>query len=261
MNELVLSEQQLMQFIGQYIWPMIRISGLYLVMPVIGAQTISPRVRVVLAFFTTLLIAPLLPEPPAVDLVSLQAMAMIVRELLIGIAIGFVFQVLIQAFVLAGQFVAMKMGLGFAAMNDPSTGVSVTVLSQFYLLLGTLLFLSVNGHLMIIELFIQSFDTLPIGGPGLGSEKFVQIVHMGTWMFRAALAISLPIFTALLVVNMAFGAMNRSAPQMNVFTVGFPLTLIFGIIVMWASLPAFGPSFELVMQEGFTTAREILGIP
>ncbi|MDQ2078082.1 flagellar biosynthetic protein FliR [Marinimicrobium sp. ABcell2] len=261
MQELVVSEQQLMQFIGQYIWPMLRISGLFLAMPVIGAQTIPARTRVVLAFFTTLLVAPLLPPPPDVLLISVEAMSMIVRELLIGIAIGFIFQVVMHVFVLAGQFVAMKMGLGFAAMNDPATGVNVTILSQFYLLLATLLFLSVNGHLMVIDFLMQSFGTFPIGGPGLGFDSFVHIAHLGSWMFRAALAIALPIFTAVLVVNMAFGAMNRSAPQMNVFTVGFPLTLIFGIFVMWVSLSVFLSSFELVMQEGFTTAREILRLP
>jgi flagellar biosynthesis protein FliR len=261
MQELVVSEQQLMQFIGQYIWPMLRIGGLFLAMPVIGSQTIPARVRVLLALFTTLLVAPLLPPPPDVLLISVEAMAMIVRELLIGIAIGFVFQILLHVFVLAGQFIAMKMGLGFAAMNDPATGVNVTVLSQFYLLLSTLLFLSVNGHLMVIDLLIQSFGTFPIGGSGLGFEGFVHIVHLGSWMFRAALAIALPVFTAVLVVNMAFGAMNRSAPQMNVFTVGFPLTLIFGIFVMWVSLSVFLSSFELVMQEGFTAAREILRLP
>ena len=258
MQELVLSEQQLMQFIGQYIWPMMRIGGVLLAMPVIGAQTVPARVRVLLALFITLLIAPLLPPSPDVLLISVEDMAMIVRELLIGIAIGFLFQVVLHVFVLAGQFVAMKMGLGFAAMNDPSTGISVTVLSQFYLLLSTLLFLSVNGHLMVIDLLVQSFNSFPIGGAGLDSDSFVHMAHLGSWMFRAALAIALPIFTAVLVVNMAFGAMNRSAPQMNVFTVGFPLTLIFGIFVMWVSLSVFLSSFELIMQEGFMAAHELL---
>ena len=261
MNELVLSEQQLMQFIGQYLWPMLRIGGLFLAMPVIGAQTVTARVRIVLTAFVTLLVAPLLPPPPDIDLVSIQAMAIVARELLIGIAMGFMLQVFLHIFILAGELMAMKMGLGFAAMNDPSTGVSTTVLSQFYLLLATLLFLSYNGHLIIIGMLVDSFQSLPIGGGGLGSGAFATIAGMGTWLFSAALVITLPVFTAVIVINMAFGAMNRSAPQMNVFTVGFPMTLIFGILVMWFALPALLPVFEVFTQEAFELVRLVIGLP
>ncbi|WP_027329208.1 flagellar biosynthetic protein FliR [Marinimicrobium agarilyticum] len=261
MNELVLSEQQLMQFIGQYIWPMLRIGGLFLAMPVIGAQTITARVRVVLTFFTTILVAPMLPPPPAIDLVSMAAMVIVAKELLIGIAMGFMLQVFLQIFILSGELMAMKMGLGFAAMNDPSTGVSTSVLSQFYLLLATLLFLIVDGHLILIGMLIDSFNTLPIGGNGLGPGAFASIAGMGSWLFSSALVITLPVFTAIMVINMAFGAMNRSAPQMNVFTVGFPMTLIFGLLVMWLVLPAFLPAFELFTQEAFLIVRQVIGLP
>ncbi|WP_341939250.1 flagellar biosynthetic protein FliR [Marinimicrobium sp. C2-29] len=260
MNELVLSEQQLMQFIGQYLWPMLRIGGLFLAMPVIGAQTVTPRVRVVLAFFLTILVAPLLPAMPDIDLVSIQAMVVVAQELLIGVAMGFMLQIVLHVFVMAGEMVAMKMGLGFAAMNDPSTGVSTSVLSQFYLLLSTLLFLSYNGHLMAIELLVRSYETLPIGTGGLPVGSFWAIASMGTWIFSLGLVIALPIFTAVMIINMAFGAMNRSAPQMNVFTVGFPMTLMFGLLVMWFSLGAFLPVFEVTMQEGFVSLRRIIGV-
>jgi len=260
MNELLLSEQQLMNFIGQYIWPMLRIGGLFMAMPIIGAQTVTARVRVLLALFVTILVAPLLPPPPDIDLMSVAAMLMVAQELLIGIAMGFMLQVIMHVFVLAGQLVAMKMGLGFAAMNDPSSGVSTTVLSQFYLLLSTLLFLTYNGHLVIIDLLVRSFNTIPVGVGGLEIGTFWTIVSMGTWMFSAAVVIALPVFTAVLVINMAFGAMNRSAPQMNVFTVGFPMTLIFGILVMWFALAGFLPIFEVVLQEGFMTIRQVIGV-
>lgn len=261
MNELVLSEQQLMQFIGQYLWPMLRIGGLFFAMPVIGAQTVTPRVRIALTLAVTVLVAPLLPDPPAIDMVSLQAMALVAKELLIGIAMGFMLQIFLQVFILAGEFISMKMGLGFAAMNDPSTGVSTTVLSQFYLLLATLLFLSYDGHLIIIRMLIDSYQTLPLGGGGLDAQALFGVVSLGSWLFGAALVIALPVFTAVMVINMAFGVMNRSAPQMNVFTVGFPMTLIFGILVMWFALSAFLPAFEVFMQEAFQRIRWIIGLP
>lgn len=261
MNELVISEDQLMQFIGQYLWPMLRIGGFYLAVPIIGARTVPARLRIVLTLFTTILLVPLLPPAPTVALVSVEAMAMIVQEMLIGIALGFMLQVVMQVFVLAGQLIAMKMGLGFAAMNDPSSGVSVTVLSQFYLMLATLLFLSINGHIIVIQLLIDSFTSLPIASEGLTSESFLLIVGMGSWMFSLAMVVTLPLFTSLLIVNMSFGVMSRSAPQMNVFTVGFPITLLFGMLLIWFSLANFLPVFEIVVEEGINMMQTLIRIP
>lgn len=260
MNELVVSEEQLMQFIGQYLWPMLRIGGFYLAVPVIGARMVPARVRIVLTLFTTILIVPLLPPAPVVSFVSIEAMVIVVQELLVGISLGFMLQVVLQVFVLAGQYIALKMGLGFAAMNDPSSGVSVTVLSQFYLMLATLLFLSINGHIVVIQLMIDSFTSLPIAGEGLGVDSFLLIVSMGSWMFSAALVIALPLFTSLLIVNMSFGVMSRSAPQMNVFTVGFPITMIFGMLLIWISLANFLPAFEIVMEEGINLMKNFIRI-
>jgi flagellar biosynthetic protein FliR len=170
-------------------------------------------------------------------------------------------QVVLHVFVLAGQFIAMKMGLGFAAMNDPSSGVSVTILSQFYLLVSTLLFLASNGHLVVLQLMIDSFTTFPIGGAGMNSVHFMTIVDLGSWLFSAALLITLPLFTSLMIVNMSFGVMSRSAPQMNVFTVGFPITLIFGFILMWFTLANFLPVYFEIMEEGIGVLRTLALTP
>lgn len=261
MSELVVSEEQLMQFIGQYLWPMLRISGFYFAVPIIGARTVPARIRIVLTLFTTLLLVPLLPPAPVISLMSMEAVLLIVQEMLIGLAMGFLLQIVLHVFVLAGQFIALKMGLGFAAMNDPSSGVSVTVLSQFYLTLSTLLFLSINGHIVVIQLMVDSFTSLPIGAGGLDTQDFLLIVSMGSWMFSAALVITLPLFTSLLIVNMSFGVMSRSAPQMNVFTVGFPITLLFGLLLIWFSLANFLPAFEIVIDEGIAILRTFIRIP
>ena len=201
------------------------------------------------------------PPAPVVSLVSVEAFVMIMQEVLIGLALGFCMQVVLHVFVLAGQYIAIKMGLGFAAMNDPSSGVSVTVLSQFYLLLSTLLFLSMNGHLVVLQLMIDSFATFPIGGAGMNSAHFATIVEMGSWLFSAALLIALPLFTSVLIVNMSFGVMSRSAPQMNVFTVGFPITLIFGFILMWFTLANFLPVYFEIMEEGIGVLRTLALTP
>ena len=257
MQELIISEEQLSQFIGTYIWPMLRISAFYFAVPVIGARTVPARLRIILTLFTTILIAPVLPAAPITSLLSMQGFVMVIQEVLIGLALGFCMQVVMHVFILAGQFMAMKMGLGFAAMNDPSSGVSVTILSQFYLLLSTLLFLSTNGHLVVLQLLIDRFATFPIGGDGMNSAHFSTIVDMGSWLFSAGLLVTLPLFTSLMIVNMSFGVMSRSAPQLNVFTVGFPITLIFGFILMWFTLANFLPVYYDIMEEGIGTLRTL----
>jgi flagellar biosynthetic protein FliR len=260
MQELVISEEQLMQFIGQYLWPMIRIGAFYFAVPIIGARTVPARVRLILMLFTTLLLVPVLPPAPVVSILSLPGFVMVVQEVLIGLALGFTMQVVLHVFILAGQFIAMKMGLGFAAMNDPSSGVSTTIMSQFYLLLSTLLFLSTNGHLVVFQLMIDSFTSFPIGGDGLDSASFLVIAQLGSWMFSAALLIALPLFTSLMIVNMSFGVMSRSAPQMNVFTVGFPITLVFGLALMWFSLGNFLPVYFDLMDEGIGVLRRLVEV-
>jgi flagellar biosynthetic protein FliR len=249
----------LYEFIGQYLWPFMRIGALFMAVPVIGARTVPARIRLMLALVVTALVSPLLPSMPAVDFISVPAFLRVLNEVLIGLALGFCFQVVMHVFVLSGQLVAMKMGLGFASMNDPSNGISVTVISQFYLLLSTVLFLVFNGHLFVIELVVRSFSSIPVD-QGIGFGAFAALAGMGSWMFNAALVFVLPLFTALLVINMSFGIMNRSAPQINVFTVGFPIALIFGLIFMWIGLVAFIPYFSRVFDASVLFAEQLMRV-
>lgn len=259
MQELIVSEAQINQFIGQYLWPMIRISAFYFAVPVIGARTVPARIRIALTLFTAMLVVPLLPNAPVISFMSLGGLLMVIKELLIGLALGFTLQIVMHVFVLAGQLIAIKLGLGFAAQNDPSSGVSVTVLSQFYLLLSTLLFLAINGHLAVINMLVNSFTTFPVGGPGLTPDDYMLIVHLFSWMFAAGLLISLPLFTSMMIVNMSFGVMGRSAPQLNILNVGFPITLMFGFILMWYSLSNFLPMFYQIIEEGLNAADSLMG--
>jgi len=239
-------------------WPLIRISAFFMAVPIIGTKIIPTRVRLALAFSLSLLVTPLLSDLPEVELMSMAGVMVIINQVIIGLAMGFVMQVAMQIFTLTGQLIAMKMGLGFASMNDPSSGVSVTIISQYYLILSTLLFLSVNGHLVLIDYIVDSFRYLPISSGGLSAEKFWFIASLGSWMFGSALVISLPLLTALLVVNLAFGVMSRSAPQMNVFAVGFPITLVFGMLLMWVGMMSFLPNFYQFIEQGYGNMRQLL---
>lgn len=256
-----LTDAEITQFVGRYLWPMFRLSALIMVMPVFGSRVVTARARLVLSVLITLVIVPLLPPMPAVPPLSLQSLVIIVQQILIGVTLGFILQIVFQVFVLAGQFMAMKMGLGFASMNDPASGVQVTVLSQFYLILATLLFVSMDGHLIAVSIAVDSFRVLPISDRGLNSQAFLEVATAGSWMFSRALLIAMPVLTSLLVVNIAFGVMSRSAPQMNIFAVGFPITLIFGLILMWVSLPSFLPNYKLFVEEGFNFFESVLSIP
>ena len=252
------TETQIMQFVGAYFFPLIRITAFLLASPIFGTQVLTARVRVVLGFAITIIVAPLLPTIPQYEALSLSVLLVIAQQILIGVALAFVFQVVFQIFVLTGQYIAMSMGLGFAAMNDPSSGLSVTIISQFYLLTTTLLFISINGHLVLLQILIDSFTVMPIGTRGFSATDYSNIIGLGSWMFASGLTIALPILTSLLLVNIAFGVMSRSAPQINVFVVGFPMTLIFGLFVMWLSFDAFLPVFRQYTTQGFIFAQEIL---
>ena len=255
-----ITDSEIWQFVGQYVWPLFRIASFFMAVPVLGSKLINARARLALAVAITIIIAPLLPPMPVVDPVSIQGMLIILQQVIIGVSMGFILQVVMQLFVLAGQFIAMKMGLGFASMNDPSNGVSVTVISQFYLMMATLLFLSFNAHLLIIDLIVESFRTVPIGGDGFGLQQFFDIASLGSWMFAGALVIALPLLTSLLVVNLTFGVMSRAAPQMNVFAVGFPITLVFGLILIWFGLASFLPNYITFLSQGMTMVRELIGV-
>lgn len=255
-----ITDTQITTFVQQYFLPFTRIAALLMTMPVIGTRIVPARVRVIIAFFLTLVVVPLLPPLNLPGSLSLGTFVLIAHELLLGIAIGFGFQVVFQVFVLAGQFMAMKMGLGFASMNDPSNGVQTTVLSQYFLMLLTLMFISVNGHLVLIELLLQSFHTLPPTQFEFSAVEAIEVANLGGWLFASALLIALPVLTSLLVINIAFGVMSRAAPQLNIFAVGFPFTLVCGMFLIWIGMSTFNLHFEAVMADGFSFVHQLLQV-
>jgi flagellar biosynthesis protein FliR len=255
-----ITDAQISLFLQQYWLPFMRIGAMLMAMPVIGSRVIPARVRLVIASFLTLMVVPLMPTISVPASLSLGTFFLIARELLLGIAIGFSFQIVFQVFVLAGQFMAIKLGLGFASMNDPTNGVQTTVLSQFFLMLVTLTFLSMNGHLVLIELLIASFQTLPCDQFEFTQVDAMRVVNLGGWLFASSLLVALPVLTSLLVINIAFGVMSRAAPQLNIFSLGFPLTLICGMFLIWVGLSTFNQHFSSFSQQGFTFVQQLLRV-
>jgi flagellar biosynthetic protein FliR len=249
---------QLMAWLGSLLWPLFRISAFFLVAPVIGVQLVSPRIRIGLALLMSMLVMPLLPPAPVVDPLSLAAALLIVQQLLIGMLMGFFMQMFFQVFVIGGQTMAMQMALGLASMVDPANGINVTVVAQFYLMLCTLVFIASNGHLLMFEVLVESFYAMPVGTP-FQALSLWAVVEAGSWMFMSGLLLALPAVTALLVVNLAFGVMTRAAPQLNIFSLGFPVSMVFGLAVIWASLAGFLPKYDGVATYAFAMLRHLGG--
>jgi flagellar biosynthetic protein FliR len=160
---------------------------------------------------------------------------------------------------MGGQLLASSMGLSFAQNIDPERGASTPVVGQLYNILLMLTFLALDGHLRLIEVLVDGFRTLPIGVSGLGAQGVWRVVGWGTQIFGGALAVALPGVTALLIVNLAFGIVSRAAPTLNLFAVGFPVSLILGLVIMLAGLPALQSSCTRLLEEAFLMLRALSG--
>ncbi|MBZ9665979.1 flagellar type III secretion system protein FliR [Pseudomonas sp. LMG 31766] len=252
---LELSNEQISAWVGQFMLPLFRIAAMLMVMPIIGTQLVPTRVRLYLALAISVVLVPSLPPMPQIDALSLRSLLLILEQVLIGAMLGFILQLFFHLFAVAGQIIAMQMGLGFASMVDPTNGVSVPVLGQFMLMLVTLLFLAINGHLVALEILAESFVTLPYG-QGLMVNHYWALAGKLGWVIGAGLLLTLPAVTALLVINLAFGVMTRAAPQLNIFSIGFPLTLALGLVIFWVSLSDFGNLFQALTSDALQQLGE-----
>lgn len=232
------SSAEITGILGAYLWPFFRIAAMVMVAPIFSSNFISQRSRILMALAISIVIVPNIPvQVPQVDALSAEGLLIIAHQILIGACMGFMLQLLFNAFIVAGQIIAMQMGLGFASMVDPQNGVMVPVISQFYLVFITLIFVSINGHLILIQVMSESFVTLPIAATGLSPVDFQDIVAQASWMYSAGVIIALPAIGSLMMVNLAFGILSRAAPQISPFSIGFPMTIILGFVVMLITLP------------------------
>ncbi len=238
-------------FVYQSMLPFFRIAAFLSVMPLIGSQMLSQTSRMVLAIIVTVAMVPSIPQLAIEPVFSVGLFLQVVQQMLIGIAFGFTLLLFFHVFALAGQMIALQMGLGFASMIDPGNGVSVPIVSQFYSILVGLLFFTFDGHLVAIDALAQGFHFIPIQQSWDYASVGYQLAMAASWMFSAALLIALPAVTAILVVNFSFGVMTRAAPQLNVFSLGFPFTLVFGIFILWVANQGFLGQYNRVSETAF----------
>ncbi len=224
-------------WLAAFLWPFMRIIGLLIAAPLPGSQRYPARVKVALAILITLIVAPTLPAQPAAGPASVEGMLIVIQQLVIGLAMGFTVRLLFAAVDVAGDLIGMQMGLGFAYFYDARNATQMPVIAQFLGLLAALSFLALNGHLLVLAALAESFRTIPIVAalpePGL----WRSLAGFGSNVFHTALLLSLPLIAAMLIANLALGVLTRAAPQLNVFAIGFPVTLAIGFGMLLFSLP------------------------
>ncbi len=259
MNEalIVIDSRELLERVFSFMIPFIRIGAFIAVLPLFGSQMVPVRVRLILTIVLTMIATPMigLSIPPDI---SLATVLLVMQQILVGVSMAFMLVIFFHIFALAGQMLALQMGLGFASMIDPSNGVSVPIISQFYTILVGMLFLTFGGHLVAIEAIVESFRVIPVDAMWQFDQAASQLINAGSWMFAAALLMALPAVVAILIVNLAFGVMTRAAPQLNIFSLGFPFTLVFGLFIIWVSMQGFLVQYEQLSVEAFSRLRQLL---
>lgn len=233
-----------------------RIGAMFVSAPLFSIRAVPARVRLILSVAITLVVMPLLPPLPAIEMFSYTGFMMALTQVMIGLTSGFILQLVFAAVVFAGQGIALSMGLGFSMMVDPQSGQQVPVIAQLYTILTTLIFISLDGHLLLIQMLLDSFKTLPIGIDGIDKAGIWSIVVWSSRMFAGGLLLAIPVIASLLLVNVIFGVAARAAPQLQIFSVGFPVTLMLGLLLVWKTLPDVLDQFSGML----TDAYDLIGL-
>ncbi len=241
-----------------FLWPMLRISALLMAAPLFSLDALSIRIRVMLALAVTFLVYPLV-EWPVIDPVSAEGLVQIVNQLFIGAMMGLMLQVAIGAISLAGQTIAGSMGLSMASMVDPNIG-NVPVISQFLVIMSTLIFLGFGGHVIMISMIVDSFTSVPIGQFILGQATYGKVIAWSGMMFLGGVLLALPVMVSLLFINIGLGIVTRAAPSLNIFSVGFPASIAAGLLVLIFSLDSIGGRMQWLWMQAFSHAKDLVGL-
>jgi flagellar biosynthetic protein FliR len=251
---LTVTSAQLDAWLALMLWPFARILALLASAPITGNTQFPASAKIGLSILITVLVAPTL-TPAAVDPGSGAGLLLLARESVLGIAMGLAMRIVFAGISMAGDVIGLQMGLGFAQFYDPQSNSQEAVVGQYLGLLATLTFLSLNGHLLMISTLIESFHAVPVS-PADGGQ-WLLLAQSGSMVMRAALWLSLPLIATLLVVNAALGVLTRSAPQLNIFAIGFPITMIVGFAAIMLALPYCMPAMEKLFESGIGTMLQV----
>jgi flagellar biosynthetic protein FliR len=254
---ITVTSAQLNAWLSSFLWPLSRILGLIAVAPLFGNISVPMTIKVALGILLAMIVAPTLTGVPTIDPMSLDGLLILMQQSVIGIAMGFAMQIVFAGVELAGDTAGMTMGLGFATFFDPQSQGRSSAISQLLALLTLMIFLAGNLHLLLLSTLVDSFTSMPISTQPLRSDMAHQLVAYGGHIFSAGVQLSLPIVAALLVTNAALGILTRAAPQLNIFGIGFPITISVGFIMLALTLPYLSVPLERMFQEAFDTIRHL----
>lgn len=243
---------QIDAWIAAFIFPLARILAFVATAPLWSTTAIPQRTRLMLGLAIALAIAPALPTMPAVEAASLTGLWIMFQQMLVGIGMGFAVRIVFAAFDMAGEFIGFQMGLGFATFYDPLRGSQTPVIAEFFGLVALLLFLSMNGHLLYLATLAQSFVAIPISAIPLAAGSWLNLAELGSKIFSAGLLLSLPVVIALMITNIALAVLTRAAPQLNIFALGFPLTLLGGFFALAISLNYLAAPMQAIFEMGLS---------
>lgn len=254
---ITISSTQIEALVAAYFWPFVRILAFVLSAPIFGNPSMPLQLRIGLALVLSFVIAPVIALPH-VDPLSLAGIGILAQQILIGVTLGLTVRIIFTAAEAAGEFVGLQMGLGYATFFDPERADQTPVLGQFIGLLATLVFLALDGHLQVVQVLARSFTTLPVGGEAVGARGLLTFAYWGSAIFSAGVMLAMPLLAALLIANLALGVLTRAAPQLNLFAVGFPVTLALGLIVLALSLPFFAPVLHQMFETCYATMLKVM---
>lgn len=253
-REITFDAAQIAAMVARIWWPLLRIGGFILTAPIVGSAMVPRSARIAFSVALAFLLAPIVAVPASLSIFSGAGALASVNQIMIGIAIGLIVQLMFDALALAGQTVSMTMGLGYATLVDPQRGANTAVLGQLFTIFGMLIYLSLNGHLVLLGSFARSFESMPIGAELIGRNFFGSVASWGAHVFEAGLLIALPATVALIIVNLALGVVTRAAPQLNLFGIGFPITMLAGFIVLVAGFDSVVTGIEGLIASALNNA-------
>jgi len=242
-------------WIASLLWPLSRILGLIAAAPLYGNAAVPASVKILLGVLLAAVIGPTVPALPAIEPMSMAGLLILAQEMVIGLAMGFSIRIVFAAVEMAGDISSLTMGLGFATFFDPQSQGRSSAVSQFLALLATMAFLAVNAHLVLLSALAESFVTLPISASPIDGAGFRQMAGWGAKIFSSGMQIALPIVAALLLTTIALGILTRAAPQLNLFGIGFPVTLGVGLLVVSMTLPYLAGPLQNLFLQGIETSR------
>jgi flagellar biosynthesis protein FliR len=243
------TEAQLMAWLSPIVWPFIRVLALFGSMPILSLRTVPTRLKVALAFFITVCSQASLPAMPVVPLDSPQAFLLVIQQVLIGLSLGFAVRIVFVAVEFAGELVGLQMGLNFAGFFDPTTGGQSTAVSRFMGTLVSWMFIVINGHLLVVAALVQSFTAFPVGPEPFEFLRTLQPQQWGAEIFSLGMWIALPLMSMLLFTNLVLGIISRVSQQMNIFAIGFPITVSVGLTGLLLTLPLMQAPLTMSLEK------------